>query len=100
MLVLNTTSPRASPSAPAASPRKTVPSSSARIASMCLAVLSPSAAAAGPAAGRRPAGGGSGGAPPHAGPPPPPQPRHYLSSDAVTLFCSAATTRTDPDQRR
>src|SRR5262245_21024217 len=33
MLVLNTTSPRASPSAPAESPRKIVPSSSASIAS-------------------------------------------------------------------
>src|SRR2546428_13345867 len=34
MLVLNTTSPRASPSAPAATPRYQVPSSSARIASI------------------------------------------------------------------
>src|SRR3954453_16052427 len=36
MLVLNTTSPRASPSAPAAAPRRIVPSSSARTASMGL----------------------------------------------------------------
>src|SRR4051812_35476392 len=34
MLVLNTTSPRASPWAPAAAPRNQVPSSSARIASI------------------------------------------------------------------
>src|SRR5262245_57087480 len=39
MLVLNTTSPVASPSAPAAWPRNTVPSSRARIASTLLSVL-------------------------------------------------------------
>ena len=39
MLVLNTTSPRASPSAPAAAPRNSVPSSSARIASIVLRTL-------------------------------------------------------------
>src|SRR3954471_20178486 len=41
MLVLNTTSPPATPSAPAASPRKYVPSSRARIASTLICSSSP-----------------------------------------------------------
>src|SRR5213593_1052915 len=41
MLVLNTTSPRASPSAPAATPRYQVPSSSARMAIIFLCVAGP-----------------------------------------------------------
>src|SRR5262245_45349348 len=97
MLVLNTTSPVASPSAPAAWPRNTVPSSSAKSASIyVLAFLHwrrgptpprPFADASLQTYGLRlgvAAGAAVG----------------YLSNEAVTRLRSAATTRIDADQRR
>src|SRR5580765_1896665 len=111
MLVLNTTSPRASPSAPAAAPLNHVPSSSASIASTL--VLGPWCLVPGPSLvlgrpwslvlgprrkGRKPRvlfaarhlapGTGNEG-----------QTTSHRSSEAVTLFVSVVTMRMADDQR-
>src|SRR5881397_3126607 len=111
MLVLKTTSPRASPSAPAAWPRNQVPSSRAKIASIYPPTFLHWRRGPTPAAScrRRLASDfhvlGSARHPNAAaalGTPAWPQAllSFYFSSDAVTRFRSAATTRTDDDQRR
>src|SRR5438128_1809304 len=97
MLVLNTTSPRASPSAPAATPRNQVPSSSARIAS-----TGASRELANWRIGELVNCGSVNHSPTHQFTN---SPIHlhfiiHLSSDAVTRFRSLATIRTDDDHRR